>query len=81
MYPHLVSWDTLLVAFVIPLAVQWWNVWKAGSEPGGGGYIVQRMLTAKSDNHALCGTLFFNILNWVVRPWPWYVVGLCSVIV
>ena len=79
--PDFSSWDTLLVVFVIPLAVQWWNVWKAGSEPGGGGYIVQRMLTAKSDNHALGGTLFFNILNWVVRPWPWYVVGLCSVIV
>ena len=79
--PDFGSWDTLLVVFVIPLAVQWWNVWKAGSEPGGGGYIVQRMLTAKSDGHALGGTLFFNILNWVVRPWPWYIVGLCSVIV
>ena len=79
--PDFRSWDSLLVMFVIPLAVQWWNVWKAGSEPGGGGYIVQRMLTAKNDNHALGGTLFFNILNWVVRPWPWYIVGLCSVIV
>ena len=78
--PDFSSWDTLLVVFVIPLAVQWWNVWKAGSEPGGGGYIVQRMLTAKKDNHALGGTLFFNVLNWVVRPWPWYIVGLCSVI-
>ena len=79
--PDFGSWDTLLVIFVIPLAVQWWNVWKAGSEPGGGGYIVQRMLTAKNDGHALGGTLFFNILNWVVRPWPWYIVGLCSVLV
>ena len=79
--PDFSSWDTLLVAFVLPLAVQWWNVWKAGSEPGGGGYIVQRMLTAKSETHALGGTLFFNVLNWVIRPWPWYVVGLCSVIV
>ena len=56
-------------------------MWKAGSEPGGGGYIVQRMLTAKSDGHALGGTLFFNILTWVVRPGPWYIVGLASVIV
>ena len=79
--PDFSSWDTLLVAFVIPLAVQWWNVWKAGSEPGGGGYIVQRMLTAKSATHALGGTLFFNVLNWVIRPWPWYIVGLCSVLV
>ena len=79
--PDFSSWDTLFVMFVIPLAVQWWSVWKAGSEPGGGGYIVQRMLTAKSETHALGGTLFFNILNWVVRPWPWYIVGLCSVLV
>ena len=79
--PDFSSWDALLVMFVLPLAVQWWNVWKAGSEPGGGGYIVQRMLTAKSETHALGGTLFFNVLNWVIRPWPWYIVGLCSVIV
>lgn len=79
--PDFSSWETLFVMFVIPLAVQWWNVWKAGSEPGGGGYIVQRMLTAKSETHALGGTLFFNVLNWVIRPWPWYIVGLCSVIV
>jgi len=79
--PDFSSWDTLLVMFVLPLAVQWWNVWKAGSEPGGGGYIVQRMLTARSATHALGGTLFFNVLNWVIRPWPWYIVGLCSVIV
>ncbi len=80
-FPDFNDWDTLLAVFVIPLSVQWWNVWKAGSEPGGGGYIVQRMITAKSENHALGGTLFFNILNWVIRPWPWYIVGLCSVIV
>ena len=80
-FPDFGSRDTLFTMFVIPLAVQWWNVWKAGSEPGGGGYIVQRMLTAKTAGHALAGTLFFNVLNWVIRPWPWYIVGLCSVIV
>lgn len=79
-FPDFGDWDALVTAFVIPLAVQWWNVWKAGSEPGCGGYIVQRMITARSDNHARGGTLFFNFLNWVVRPWPWYVVGLCSVL-
>ena len=79
-FPDFGDWDARVTAFVIPLAVQWWNVWKAGSEPGGGGYIVQRMITARSDNHARGGTLFFNFLNWVVRPWPWYVVGLCSVL-
>jgi len=79
-FPDFGDWDALAGTFVIPLAVQWWNVWKAGSEPGGGGYIVQRMLTARSETHALGGTLFFNVLNWVVRPWPWYIVGLASVI-
>ena len=73
--------DALMACFVVPLAVQWWTVWKAGSEPGGGGYIVQRMITARSENHALGGTLFFNVLNWVVRPWPWYIVAFASVIV
>lgn len=80
-FPDFSDYDTVAVMFVIPLAVQWWNVWKAGSEPGGGGYIVQRMITAKSENHALAGTLFFNVLNWVVRPWPWYVVGFASILV
>ena len=79
--PDFSDTDALMACFVIPLAVQWWTVWKAGSEPGGGGYIVQRMITAKSENHALGGTLFFNVLNWVVRPWPWYIVAFASVIV
>lgn len=79
--PDFSNADALMACFVIPLAVQWWSVWKAGSEPGGGGYIVQRMITAKSENHALGGTLFFNVLNWVVRPWPWYIVAFASVIV
>ena len=79
--PDLSDTDALMACFVIPLAVQWWSVWKAGSEPGGGGYIVQRMITAKSENHALGGTLFFNVLNWVIRPWPWYIVAFASLIV
>ena len=79
--PDFSSWDTLLVMFVLPLAVQWWNVWKAGSEPGGGGYIVQRMLTAKSDGHALGGTLFAQVVQYAIRPWPWYVVAFASLVV
>lgn len=79
--PDFSDGDALMACFVIPLAVQWWTVWKAGSEPGGGGYIVQRMITAKSENHALAGTLFFNVLNWVVRPWPWYIVAFASIVV
>ena len=59
----------------------WWNVWYSGSEPGGGGYIVQRVLTAKTPGHALAGTLFFNLLNYALRPWPWYIAAFASLLV
>ena len=70
-----------IAIFLIPVAVQWWNVWYSGSEPGGGGYIVQRMLTAKSSNHAVGGTLFFNVLNYALRPWPWYIAAFASLLI
>ena len=73
--------DALVAVFVIPVAVQWWNVWYPGSEPGGGGYIVQRVLTAKSPNHALGGTLFFNLLNYALRPWPWFIAAFASILI
>jgi Na+/proline symporter len=79
--PDFSNTDQLMACFAVPLAVQWWSVWKAGSEPGGGGYIVQRVMTARSESHALGGTLFFNVLNWAIRPWPWYVVAFASLIV
>ena len=79
--PDFSNTDALIAVFIIPVAVQWWNVWYSGSEPGGGGYIVQRMLTAKSQAHAVGGTLFFNILNYALRPWPWYIAALASVII
>lgn len=79
--PDFSDTDALMACFAVPLAVQWWSVWKAGSEPGGGGYIVQRVMTARSENHALGGALLFNVLNWAVRPWPWYVVAFASLIV
>jgi len=79
--PDFSDTDTLVAVFVIPVAVQWWNVWYSGSEPGGGGYIVQRMLTAKTPNHALGGTLFAQIVQYAVRPWPWYVVAFASIVV
>ncbi len=65
----------------IPLAVQWWSAWYPGAEPGGGGYIAQRMLAAKNENHAMGATLLFNIVHYAVRPWPWIIVALCSLIV
>ena len=66
---------------IIPLAVQWWSTWSPGSEPGGGGYIAQRMLAAKDANHAIGATFFFNIMHYALRPWPWILVALASLVV
>lgn len=73
--------DLWLGAFIIPLAVQWWSVWYPGSEPGGGGYIAQRMLSAKDEKHATKATLFFNFAHYALRPWPWIIIGLASLII
>ncbi len=70
-----------LGVFVIPLAVQWWSVWYPGSEPGGGGYVAQRMLAARSEGHAQGATLLFNVAHYALRPWPWILVALCSLVV
>ena len=67
--------------FIIPLAVQWWSVWYPGSEPGGGGYVAQRMLSARDEKGATAATLLFNIAHYAVRPWPWILVGLASLVV
>ena len=73
--------DLFVAVFVIPVAIQWWNVWYPGSEPGGGGYIVQRMLSAKSENHCVVGSVFYNVMNYAIRPWPWYLTAFASLIV
>jgi len=70
-----------LTVFIIPLAVQWWSVWYPGAEPGGGGYIAQRMLAAKNERHAVGATLFFNVAHYALRPWPWIFVALASMVV
>ena len=75
------NWDMALAVFIMPLAVQWWAVWYPGAEPGGGSYIAQRMLASKSEKDSLGSVLFFNIAHYVLRPWPWILVGLCSLIV
>jgi solute:Na+ symporter, SSS family len=72
------EWIPLLL---VPLAVQWWSVWYPGAEPGGGGYIAQRMLAAKNEKHALGATLFFNAAHYALRPWPWILVALASLAV
>ena len=75
------NWEIAVAVFVMPVAVQWWAVWYPGAEPGGGSYIAQRMLASKSENDALKGVLFFNIAHYVLRPWPWILVALASIIV
>lgn len=74
-------WDVLVGVFIMPIAVHWWAVWYPGAEPGGGSYIAQRMLASKSEKDSLGAVLFFNIAHYVIRPWPWILVGLCSLIV
>lgn len=75
------NWDMALAVFVMPLLVSWWAVWYPGAEPGGGSYIAQRMLASKSEKAALGAVLFFNIAHYVLRPWPWILVGLASLLV
>ena len=79
--PDFSDTSLLMAVFVIPLAVQWWSVWYPGAEPGGGGYIAQRMLAAKNEKHAMGATFLFNITHYALRPWPWIIVALASLVV
>jgi Na+/proline symporter len=79
--PDFGDWSLTLTVLIIPLTIQWWSVWYPGAEPGGGSYIAQRMLAAKSENDALKGTLFFNFAHYALRPWPWIIVALASILV
>jgi Na+/proline symporter len=79
--PDFGDWSTALAIFIIPITIQWWSVWYPGAEPGGGSYIAQRMLAAKSERDALWGTLFFNAAHYALRPWPWIIVALASMLV
>jgi Na+/proline symporter len=79
--PNFGMTDLALMVFILPIAVSWWANWYPGAEPGGGSYIAQRMLASKSEKDSLGGTLFFNIAHYVLRPWPWIITALCSIIV
>jgi Na+/proline symporter len=79
--PDFSDWRVALPVFIIPIAVQWWATWYPGAEPGGGGYVAQRMLAARNENDAMKATLWFNIAHYALRPWPWIVVALASLIV
>lgn len=79
--PDFTDWTAVLTVLVIPLAIQWWSTWYPGSEPGGGGYIAQRMLASRNEREAMASTLWFNIAHYALRPWPWILVALASLIV
>ena len=79
--PDIADRDLFIAVFIIPLAVQWWAVWYPGAEPGGGGYIAQRMLSAKDEKNAIWATLLFNFMHYAVRPWPWILIALASIVV
>lgn len=75
------SWrSTLMTVMVLPLAVQWWATWYPGAEPGGGGFVAQRMLAARNERHAAGATLLFNFLHYALRTWPWLIVALASLV-
>jgi Na+/proline symporter len=79
--PDFSNWEVAATVFIIPIAVQWWSTWYPGSEPGGGGYVAQRMLAARNEKESLLSTLLFNVLHYGLRPWPWIIVALASLIV
>ena len=79
--PDFNNTEAMVSLLIIPLAVQWWAAYYPGAEPGGGGYIVQRMLAAKDEKNAVTATLFFNIAHYALRPWPWIIIALCSLII
>jgi len=79
--PNFTLYQLALMIFIMPIAIGWWANWYPGAEPGGGSYIAQRMLASKSEKDSLGGTLFFNLAHYVLRPWPWIITALCSIIV
>ena len=79
--PDFGNGELLLSVLIIPLTVQWWSVWYPGAEPGGGSYVAQRMLAARNERHSMGATLWFNVAHYALRPWPWMIVALCSMLV
>jgi SSS family solute:Na+ symporter len=79
--PSTADWGLFVTVLLIPITVQWWSVWYPGAEPGGGSYVAQRMLASRSERDAMAGTLLFNAAHYALRPWPWIIVALCSILV
>ena len=80
MIPDLNSAWMPMITFLVYISLNWWATWYPGAEPGGGGYVAQRMFSAKDERHSLLATLWFNIAHYAIRPWPWILVGLASVV-
>lgn len=80
-FPDTQDSEKMMILIIIPFAVQWWSTWYPGAEPGGGGYIAQRMLAAKDEKNATYATLFFNFAHYALRPWPWILIALASLII
>lgn len=78
--PDFSDWRTALAVFIVPIAVQWWSTWYPGAEPGGGGYVAQRMLAARNERESMASTLWFNVAHYGLRPWPWIIVALASLV-
>src|SRR5258708_812170 len=78
--PHLGSARMPMITFFVYIAVNWWAAWYPGAEPGGGGYIAQRIFCAKDEKHSLLATLWFNVAHYAIRPWPWVLTALCSLV-
>jgi Na+/proline symporter len=79
--PNFSMTQLALMIFIMPVAIGWWANWYPGAEPGGGSYIAQRMLASKSEKDSLGAVLFFNLAHYVLRPWPWIITALCSIII
>ncbi len=79
--PDFSDWTAVSTVLIVPLAVQWWSTWYPGAEPGGGGYVAQRMLAARNERESVYSTLWFNVAHYALRPWPWVLVALSSVLV
>jgi len=80
-FPDFSNPAVFIPLLIIPIAVQWWAVWYPGAEPGGGGYIAQKMLAAKNEKNAIGATMLFNFAHYALRPWPWIIVALASIII
>ncbi|MDG2397710.1 MAG: Na+:solute symporter [Candidatus Marinimicrobia bacterium] len=79
--PDLSNPNAWVPVLLVPLAVQWWASYYPGAEPGGGGYIAQRMFSAKDEKNAVGATFFFNVAHYALRPWPWILIALASLVV